>query len=126
MSRHTTELIRFIAQAKIKINTKTQIDNDNKIYPKESLLVSANKYGVIFLGSQKQLLMLSISELETIFDNASEEQELLSDKIIYDHTYNDNICFLSISNDQDFIIIGFETYLIIYHISVFCNIKKVS
>lgn len=119
-------------------------DNDNNInssnFTRLSNIVYSNKYGFVYIIEKSYLLIFSLLKLEELqlFDGGYDEQEISEENILYEYNCEDSngrnsssssnssgidnsdsgdISFIMLSSSEDYIIIGFNDHLNIYHIS---------
>jgi len=116
-------------------------DNDDNNYninssnfAKLTNIVYSNKYGFVYIIEKSDLLIFSLLKLEELqlFDGGYDEQEISEENILYEYNFKDSnssnssgidksnsgdISFIMLSSSEDYIIIGFNDHLNIYHIS---------
>ena len=118
-------------------------DNNNNInssnFSKLTNIVYSNKYGFVYIIEKSDLLIFSLLKLEELqlFDGGYDEQEISEENILYEYNFKDSngsnssssnssgidnsdsgdISFIMLSSSENYIIIGFNDHLNIYHIS---------
>lgn len=104
--------IQFIQQAKLKIksnynddndyddtyngdddNDNNNVDNNNSsTFTKLTNIVYSNKYGFIYVIEKSHLLIFSLLKLEElqVFDGGYDEQEISEENILYEYDFKDS------------------------------------
>ena len=128
-------------------NDNDNVDNNNSSnFTKLTNIVYSNKYGFVYIIEKSYLLIFSLLKLEELqlFDGGYDEQEISEENILYEYNCEDSngsnssssnssgidnsdsgdISFIMLSSSEDYIIIGFNDHLNIYHISSFMKQQR--
>jgi hypothetical protein len=122
MSRRSSESIRFIEQAKFNVSSECGSGGQEPLNREENmaerLLAYSNKYGLIFLANGSNLAVISLPKLEETFQSG-EEQSFDDATLHCNHTFPNDVKFISLSKSNDYVIIIAGGILHTYHMSCF-------